>query len=789
MSWRRSRLPLRPLARKSLADVTRRKGRTILVVMGILIGVLGLTAINVAAGAMGEAFAFSNDQHHTGNIEFDVSRVDARTAAALQGLDNVQAVQLLTFYNTQWHVSAAPGHVAINILSYPDLSHITLNGFQLTSGHLPGAGEIVMEDSNRTLQRFATGDRVTVEGPTGTPQTLTVSGVARTVGRTSAGFAGVARGYMDAAALAALSGVDAPNTIEMQLRDTAHATQTAQAARALLTASGTTINGSAIITDQLSLGPLAGLFAVMRVLSLVALLLTSFLIINTITTLVAEQTGIIGTMKALGATGWTVMRGYLSSVALYAVAGTVLGIALGIYAGYAIAQYLTGIIVLDLGPFTLDRGVIALSAAVGLGVPLLAALAPLWSGTRITVREALAGYGLGAGTAARAQRRRVSHRSAGGPAAAVGTRGIFRRPVRAALTLLALTLSATAFLAIQTTTYSANQFISHIFSQYDFDAFVSIKPQPWKQAQTRLLAVPNVGVVERFEQQELRTKWGNLRVQATDPDTTLYHYDMLRGTWFGGEAPGAIILSEQASQQAGLGVGNTITVTGATNTATWRIIGIARDQNGGLGTIGTGFVTISTLHSFTGVPADQASVFMLRAVNRSPAAVNQLATALDRTLRADGLSPFISTAQQQIAQNQQEFGILYALLNAVAAIVALVGLLGLFNTLTTSVLERRREIGILRSMGATGWRVAGIFWTEGLALAGIAWLVAVALGIPAAYAFVALISNVLIQIPFAFSPLALATMLVFTLVVATLASIIPAASAARVRVVDTLRYE
>jgi putative ABC transport system permease protein len=105
------------------------------------------------------------------------------------------------------------------------------------------------------------------------------------------------------------------------------------------------------------------------------------------------------------------------------------------------------------------------------------------------------------------------------------------------------------------------------------------------------------------------------------------------------------------------------------------------------------------------------------------------------------------------------------------------------------VLERRREIGILRSLGATGRRVAVVFWTEALALSALAWLVAVAVGIPASLAFVSLIAAVLIPISFAFDPAALLAMLIFTFVIATVASFIPALSAARVRVVETLRYE
>jgi len=117
-------------------------------------------------------------------------------------------------------------------------------------------------------------------------------------------------------------------------------------------------------------------------------------------------------------------------------------------------------------------------------------------------------------------------------------------------------------------------------------------------------------------------------------------------------------------------------------------------------------------------------VFGLTAINVTSDAIQN---ALDTSLSEAGLSPTITTAQQCKDRNLAQFQIIYLVLYAVAAIIALVGILGLFNTLTTSVFERRREIGILRSMGASGWRVGRVFWLEGLSLAVIAWLVAIVL--------------------------------------------------------------
>jgi putative ABC transport system permease protein len=507
-----------------------------------------------------------------------------------------------------------------------------------------------------------------------------------------------------------------------------------------------------------------------------------------VTTLVAEQTKIIGTMKAAGATSSTVIRGYLTSVGIYGLLGTAPGLALGVYGGYQLALFLATIITLDLGPFTLATWIVGMALLVGIGVPFAAALLPLWSGTRVTVREAMAAYGVSAGTS------RVhvglARRLSWVPQTIwLGLRGLFRRRGRAILTLLALTLSSTAFLSIQTTTYSVNTFISQLFSQYDFDAFVDTKALPYDQIRAKLLAVPNVARVERFEQSEVKTRWGQILLTGVEQDAQLYHHTVLAGRWFTPDEQNALIISDTLANATGKHVGQTLTFSSDISTATWTIVGEVHDLNGGLGLKGVALTTIDDLHAFEQVDPTLAGGFIVGAADRSPAAVNAMADALDETLSHQGLAPYVSTAQQQIHRNQNQFQILYVLLYAVAAIVALVGILGLFNTLTTSVLERRREIGILRSMGATGWRVASVFWTEGMALAGISWLLAAAIGVPAAYGFVTLISQVLLPIPFAFSPLTLGITLVFIVLCATLASIIPAISAGRVRIADTLRYE
>jgi putative ABC transport system permease protein len=778
-------LPGGALTRKSIADVTHRRLRTLLVVLGIAIGVLGLTAINIANDALNGSLTFSQNRSSSPDLSFSVQAVDSALTPALAAVPNVRAVQIDTQYITRWHVSSVP--IRMGIIAYTDFQHVKINTFELSSGRLPGPGEIVMESSDRTLHNFAVGDTVTIETAQGLKQ-LRVVGLVRTLGLPSAGFLSFATAYMSADALGQLTGISSANDIEVQVQNTGQVNATARELANVLRNQHVTILSASTPGNNIDQVASDAVFTITRVLAIIALLLTSFLIINTVSTLIAEQTKIIGTMKAIGGTRQKVIRSYLLSVALYGIVGTAFGLGLGIFVGYQFLLYLGNLFTLDLGSFHVATSALLIGIVVGIGVPLIAAIIPLWLGTKITVREAMTSYGMSNGKHG-TSRSRLGQRLTWIPQTAwLGMRGIFRKRGRAVMTLLALMLSGIAFMSVQITSNSFDQFLNQLLGTYHLDAVVSTKPQQYDQIKARMLAVPNVARVERLEDLSVKTRQGSFDLTGVEADTHMYRYQLIAGRWFHSNELGALVISDVAANKLHLNVGDKITFSDATDTATWTIIGEVSDKNNTLEG-GVGITTIDDLHSFERVPANVAQGFMIQARDSSPQAVDRMANALDDTLTHAGLSPNIETDQQIVARNQNQFQVLTAILYSVSVIIALVGILGLFNTLTISVLERRREIGILRSMGGTGWRIARVFWIEGISLATVAWVVAVIVGIPAAYAFVGLIGAVLVPLPFTFGPITPGIMLVFILVIASLASFGPALSAARVRVSEMLRYD
>jgi putative ABC transport system permease protein len=122
-------------------------------------------------------------------------------------------------------------------------------------------------------------------------------------------------------------------------------------------------------------------------------------------------------------------------------------------------------------------------------------------------------------------------------------------------------------------------------------------------------------------------------------------------------------------------------------------------------------------------------------------------------------------------------------------LIGAMGALGVLNTLTLNVLERRREIGVLRSIGAGDANIAQIFLTEGLALGLGGWVVGLLIGYPLGMAFVSLMGSTLFKMDYIFSPGMVGVSFIFAMVLAIAASIAPAIGAARMRVGEALRYE
>ena len=141
-----------------------------------------------------------------------------------------------------------------------------------------------------------------------------------------------------------------------------------------------------------------GIFFIMGFMAIFALILGLFLVYNTIAATIQRQIKQIGIMKAVGGSTGRILLVYLASVFIYGVLALFIALPLGAIGTWGLGSFLLDVFNAE-GDFAISPSAVAVQVGVALLSPLLASLAPVFSGVRISVREAISTYGLSASSA------------------------------------------------------------------------------------------------------------------------------------------------------------------------------------------------------------------------------------------------------------------------------------------------------------------------------------------------------------------------------------------------------
>ncbi len=281
------------------------------------------------------------------------------------------------------------------------------------------------------------------------------------------------------------------------------------------------------------------------------------------------------------------------------------------------------------------------------------------------------------------------------------------------------------------------------------------------------------------------------------------------GAFFSVENPG-IVISQAMADKGGYKVGDQLTIEPETpegTTTSYPIVGIFAPptlllsapggQSDGAATptlpedfVGMFWRDATTLDGAVVTAEPIPQVYFSTTTYKHPTAkqIDRLTDRVNEEFVSRGIPTISFNFIDLTDQISQSFATIQAILSAVAGLIALVGALGLLTTLSMSVYERQKEIGVMRSIGASSRIVATQFLTEGIVVGVISWV----LGLP----LMILIQMMLLSVtkmsetfPLEFSPTAAISGLVGMLVITTIASLWPSLGAARKTVSDILRYQ
>jgi len=439
----------------------------------------------------------------------------------------------------------------------------------------------------------------------------------------------------------------------------------------------------------------------------------------------------------------------------------------------------------------------AVEALIGFGVPFLAALYPIWSGTRVTVREALSDYGLGKSQTQAGLLDRVL-KLLRGPLfrrpVLLSLRNTFRRRARLVLTLLPLVLSGAIFIMASNVRSSLMREVDDIFAMKNYSLTISFE-NPYRLAKIENLAlnVPGVTRVEGYRQtmDAYRVRADNSQTNAIplvglSPTTSMLHLPVVAGRWLSPQDQAAVVVNDAfLRDEPDVRLGDRVLFRINGRKITLPVVGVVQEKM----TPSKVYLNDAYYAKILGDLGRANRMWVATAPGESP---ENLTKSLEARFEQAGLRvATITTVSSERSFVDFHFNIVIIPLGISAFLLALVGGLGLMGTMSTDVLERQRETGVMRAIGASDGGIQQIFLVEGLFIGLLSWLISVAAALPFTYVLDTMVGNSLLYAPLVntFSLGGVLTWFFIVVVTVVLSCYWPARNAAQTRVRELLAYE
>jgi putative ABC transport system permease protein len=792
-----------PRWRKVGRDLTSHRFRTALVAVSIAIGIFAVGVVMggreilvrefdsdfAAAAAPGATF-------YTGPIDDAVvtRAVSHPDVAAAEGRHEVDL-------RYRWRGSADPG--TLSIVAMRDYEHITVQRIvpdQVT--HWPlRRGEIALEGSALQVGDYRVGDVLEVETADGSRVSLTVAGFVHDINAIPAQFVGAETGFISFDTLVDIEEPEFYNRLEIRFERTGMDREAASRLAAdirsdVLETRGVTVYGTAVPEPGSHfLGDIfKAVSLLLLALGVLSLGLSGFLVVNTVSAIMAQQVRQVGIMKAVGGRAGQIMRMYLATVAAYGVLAVIIGLPSAAYAGRRFTEFAAGILNFRVSSYQPPTWVTLLEIGVGLVVPLLAAIVPVRMGARMSVVRALNSTGMSTASFGHGLGDRLLGLVRGLPRpVALSIRNTFLRKGRLALTLATLTLAAAVVMSVVSVQASINRTIENLESWWNYDAQLVLGQTTDAAALERTVAdVREVAAVETWSGQPVvylrpdGTENESLYLVGLPHDTTFVRPRLVAGRWLeAGDTDAVVVNTDVVNDEAAISLGQRFTLTVMGEDRSWRVVGVVSGQLSGpaiyadrdslghiIGDRGVNRVLVQT--------EDHSSGAQQAAMEAAEVRLDEAGYQVVSTRTQSGLSATIA----------EQLGILVTFLVIMAVLLAAVGVIGLTGTMTLNVLESTREIGVMRAIGAQHRSIYQIFMSEGLVVGVMSWGLGAMLSFPMSWALTnALAVATGIPLAYRYSWAGVGGTLAVMALVSVFASVLPAFRASQVSVRDAIAYE
>ncbi|HEX2945555.1 MAG TPA: FtsX-like permease family protein [Clostridia bacterium] len=795
---------------KVFRDLSINKMRTFFAVLAIFIGVFGISTVA--------------DSYSILLREMDRNYINTSPASATLTTSAISDAEMKRIIDLPYIKDAERrgriiGRVEVGENEWKDIwlfiindfKDVRLDTFTPEKGKaVPDTGEILLERKALALARADLGQTLNIRIPGGSTAGLKFTGTVHAPGLAPAWMEGHAYGFISQDTLKLLGGGSTGTELKIAVSEAAmnrqHIRDDANMLKSFLEKDGVAV--SQIEVPQPGRHPhydqMAALLFLMEIFGLLALVLSGVLAANIISAILEQQTRQIGIMKAIGASSPQIASLYGGMVVIFALAAILAGIPAGVSAGRGYAVLAAGILNFRIYDNSIPAFIFAVEATTGLVVPLLSAAWPVFRGSRVTVQEAINDYGI-------SQKKYSGRKAAAKPAQAhitrflrvlprpflMSVRNTFRRKGRLIFTMLVMAAGGTGFIVALNIYASMYNTVEKKVNSIAYDIQVTFDhPQQAEIIEKVIEEIPGTAKAEAwggaFASRIHRDgSFGNgFGIVAPPAATSLMTAPPLyKGRWLDAGDTDAIVINQRIlSDEPDIEVGDELLLRIGQTETKWRVAGISNEL-AGRPTAYVNYEYLSRIMKTEGLAMNAAVVLD---EHGSAAAQIPAEKLIEEKMAESGhqISSLIKIADFR-KSIEDHLVVIATFLIIMSLLVVLVGGLGLATTVSINTMERTREIGVMRSMGASAHSVTGIIVSEGVIIGILSWFVSLILSWPVSRFVSRSFGLIFFKAPleFAFSIPGIVIWLLIVILFAALSSFYPSRKALQMPVRDALSYE
>ncbi len=793
---------------KILNDIWENKARTVLVVVSIAVGVF---AVGMVANARIILQRDLDANWNASNPSTATMRTTSFQEELEKAVEGTREVALAEARRTQIaKVIYEDGSTdEILLVVAPDFDDIEIDKLRAERGQLnPRLRGLTLERMAVQDLGLAYGQTVTLEMRNEDTYQLTVTGIVQDMQAFPPWFGNTAQGYVTMETLQWMGEAAYYNEMRVILEERDAAKE--DVIDILTDVRDRVIEPSGVVVGNLGLADIEPgehwaideintMILILSLMGLMSLLLSGGLVSNTVAAILTQQIKQIGIMRSVGAPSRQITGMYLISILIFSLLALFISVPLGMLGALGLSNWIAGLLNFNVQSVGLPPVVLAVQAAVGVAVPVIASLIPISRGMNITVYDAIyqqSSDGVEDDDPINNLLKRL--RDIPRPLV-LALRNTFRNKKRLIATITTLTLAGMTFIGVISTRASLLNTLDAIMQYYSFDVQVDLPSDTTGSfIEREAERIDNVLIAEAWViTSNASIVWEDdseseeILVFAPPEEAVTFEPLVLDGRFIQpGENDTIVINSQLANAYPRVQIGDELELNLSGNERTFTVVGVISSQLAGSG-------VYMSYDAYTQATNTIGKVTDLR-LRASPIAVSsqvtqeQIADALEERLENIGLATGTPQTNHELTVGiAGSFDIIVSFLMVMAVLLAIVGGLGLAGTMSLNVLERFREIGVLRAVGASNQSVRRVVVLEGLFIGLISWILGVILSLPFGYIFSNVIGMAFLQMPleFRFSLVGVFVWLGLMLAIAAIASLAPAQRASSVTIREVLSTE